>query len=474
MRLSKGIKASAVYTIASFITKGISFITVPIFTRMMPPEEIGVSTTFASWMSIIGVIAALGINTGAYNIALKEFKNQRDRYASSCLAITSAASILIGIIYLIFFNDINSFVGLSWQLMVLMIIGFIVQPANDIWMMRQRFEYRYFAPSFVSVGTAFVSATLAVIFVSMAKNNGITELGTIKTFSTYIVYDLVALVLFVLLVSKRNAGVEKQFVVFALKVSLPMMIHSLAKHILDASDKIMIQKMVGNSAVGIYGTLYSLSSLSLIFWNAINASLVPYMFSYLADKEEGRKRINAVLFPVFLFYGLIAIMLALVSPELVRIIAPPEYSEAIYLMPPVAAGIFFTSVYNIMANILLYHKQSLKIMAATLAAALINIVLNYFFIRKFGYIAAAYTTLFANLFLSVSQYLMARIQHGKLPFNERMIWILGLIVMIMILLCNILYEYIRIRYAVIVLSIIMIVINRDFFIDIIKKVIVRQ
>ncbi len=34
----------------------------------------------------------------------------------------------------------------------------------------------------------------------------------------------------------------------------------------------MISKMVGNSAVGVYSTLYTVSSLSLMVWTAINAS----------------------------------------------------------------------------------------------------------------------------------------------------------------------------------------------------------
>lgn len=474
MRLSKGIKASAVYTIASFLTKGISFITVPIFTRIMPSAEIGVSTTFASWMSILGVLAALGTNTGAYNIAMNEYPEQRDQYAVSCLAITSVASCLIGIIYIVFFNAINSFVGLPWQLMALMIIGFIVQPATDFWMIRQRYEYKYLLSSIVSVGTALLSSALAIASVVIAKNKGIVELGTVRVFSTYIIYDLAALVLFIHLVIKGKATINKQFVVFALQVSLPMMVHSFAKHILDASDKIMIQRIVGNSAVGIYGTLFTLSTLSLIFWNAINASLVPYMFSNLSDKERGGERINRVLFPMIVFYGIVAVMLALISPEVVQIIAPPEYYEAIYLMPPVAAGIFFTSIYNIMGNILLYHKQSVKIMIATLIAAGINIILNYIFISKYGYIAAAYTTLFANIILALCQYFMARLQHGKLPFDEHLIWAISGIITIAILMCNILYKHVEIRYAVILIGCVAIFIKRHYFINMVKKIIVKQ
>ena len=48
LRINTGVKASAVYTIASFITKGISIITIPIFTRIMSTEQIGIVTTYNS------------------------------------------------------------------------------------------------------------------------------------------------------------------------------------------------------------------------------------------------------------------------------------------------------------------------------------------------------------------------------------------------------------------------------------------
>lgn len=65
---------------------------------------------------------------------------------------------------------------------------------------------------------------------------------------------------------------------FSLQLSLPLIGYSIASQILSVSDRLMISKMVGNSAVGVYSTLYTVSSLSLMVWTAINASFEPYLY----------------------------------------------------------------------------------------------------------------------------------------------------------------------------------------------------
>lgn len=43
--------------------------------------------------------------------------------------------------------------------------------------------------------------------------------------------------------------------------------------------------MVGNDAVGIYSTLYTVSSISLLVWTAINSSFIPYLYQNIEKKK---------------------------------------------------------------------------------------------------------------------------------------------------------------------------------------------
>ena len=62
---------------------------------------------------------------------------------------------------------------------------------------------------------------------------------------------------------------------FSLALSLPLIANQFATQILNNSGRVMIGWFVNNSAVGIYGTLSSISTVSTIVWSAINSSFIP-------------------------------------------------------------------------------------------------------------------------------------------------------------------------------------------------------
>lgn len=468
--ISTGVKASAIYTIASFITKGISIITIPIFTRIMSTEQIGIVTTYNSWVSILGAIISMGLTTASFSVAMHEYVDERDQLESSLLTLTSLSTLCSGLVYLIFMKQINKVLGLPSSLVILMLIGFFFQPATEFWMYRQRYEYKYKLCAIITLGTAIVSSLTAVFTVLSLNHNGNNDIAIGRLYATYLVYDIVALCLYIYIFIHGKTFFNKKYWKFAIRLSIPLMIHTLAKHLLDVSDKLMIQRICGNSKVGIYGTLYSVSSLSLIFWTAINVSLVPYMFSCMDNRDTAKAKLDKVIFPVMVVYGCASILFAFVSPEIVRIIATEEYYEAIYMVPPVAAGIYFTSLYSIMGNVLLYHKKTNYIMTATIVAAAINIVTNYIFINMFGYMAAAYTTLACNILLAVFQYFMAKRVSKEMPFSSKPLFILSMGVCIIVILCNLLYKTTLARFVILAILIAIVFVKRDYFIATFKSI----
>ena len=59
--LSLPVKASMWYTICSIVQRGISLLTIPIFTRLLTQEEYGTFTIYQSWFSVISIFATLEI-----------------------------------------------------------------------------------------------------------------------------------------------------------------------------------------------------------------------------------------------------------------------------------------------------------------------------------------------------------------------------------------------------------------------------
>lgn len=450
-KLSIQTKASIVYTLASLMTRGINIITVPIFTRIISSSEIGVTTIFSSWHSILHAIATLSLCSGSLSVAMLEYKDRRNQYQSVVLTLSSLSSIIIMLIYVAIPSFWNNIFSLSSPLIGIMLLSFLFTPATEIWLVRQRYEYNYKGTAILTITQTLLSSAFAIVCVIIAKSMNVRGLGTVRIITQYSVLICIAAIIYIRILYKGRSFINKEIWRYALKLSAPLIVHSLSKHILDVSDRIIIASMCGQSEAGIYGTIYNISTLSLIVWTALNNSLVPYMFEKL--KSGDNDSIRKIVTPILCIYAAFAFSLTLIAPEVLRIMAPKEYYDAVYIVPAVAAGIYLTSLYNIFADVLMYKHKTNSIMIATIIASISNIVLNNLFIPVYGYIAAAYTTLFSYIVLSVMQYIvMKRVHSGNLFDMKLIIGITGTLI-IACLCCNFLYSLIVIRFIVIIVII---------------------
>lgn len=466
--LSTTTRASLAYTIANLISKGVAVVTVPIFTRLLTSSEMGISTTYSAWYSILYSIITLSLCSGSINVAMLDYKDERDQYESSCLTLTSICSFLFLFLTLIFLEDIQKFTGFSKSILLIMCMSFIVNPALDFWYARQRYEFKYKSSVFVSITITILSAVVSILFVIYFSQNINTNLGEIKVLSQSGILILVSLVIYIYIMIKGKKFIDFSIWKYALALSLPLIVHSVSKSILDLSDRLMIDSMCGKSYAGIYGTVYSLSMLSLIVWNAINSSLIPLTFEYL--KSNNIKSINEICIKVLKVFALATLLVTLFAPEILMFFTTEEYYSAVYLVPALSAGIYFTALYNIYGNFLLYKKKTKYIMYGTLISAILNIVLNYIFIGIFGYVAASYTTLLSFVILSILQCSLSKKIFGYRIINDKKVFFQSSGIIILSLVCNLLYKNNFLRYLFILVLLLVIFINRKQLKEFLSKI----
>lgn len=451
-----GVKAAVVYTLASVFSRGLAMITVPIFTRIMSTSEIGMVNLYNSWYSLLNVIATLSLTSGGFQAAMKDFENERDQYQSSVLTLTSMMAIILACVYFLIPNIWNKITGLPSVLMILMLVVFFFAPAQDFWLLRQRYEYKYKLAGALTMGSALASTVLSVLVVLKLNAVNSDQIVVGRLYATSIISIVISAILWIKLYVKGRTVINIKYWKYSLKLSLPLIGYAFAAQILNVSDRMMISKMVGNDAVGIYSTLYTVSSISLLVWSAINSSFIPYLYQNIENKENKIKELSLALMGA---YAIIAVMLTFLAPEIVKILATKEYYEAIYIMPPIAAGVFLTSVSNMYSNLLIYHKKTNYIMYSSIIAAIVNLILNYICIKTFGYMAAAYTTLIAYIVLAGTQAMFARKitfkkTGRKSVYNDNAVFFMAVLTIIAALFGLFLYHYTWLRYTIICIGMI--------------------
>lgn len=465
-KIPVGFKSAIVYLFATVFTRGLAIITTPIFTRIMSTDQVGMVNLYSSWYSMITVISTLALTSGGFSIALREFNNERDQYVSSVLSLTSIVALAMAILYAMAPSFWNGITGLPTHLMVLLLVGLLVAPARDFWLSRQRFEYRYKLSGAVTVFSAIAASGLAVAAVLYANHFGLSDIASIRLFANYFIVYGVALFIWLSIFFKGRCFYSAKYWKFSLQLSIPLIGYSIASQVLSVSDRLMISKMVGNSAVGIYSTLYTVSSLSLMVWSAINSSFEPYLYQ---NMENPNSKIKKISMTMLIMYSLVAILLVYLAPEIVKILATAEYYQGIYIMPPIAGGVYFIAVSNLYSDILVYLKKTKMIMISSVVAALLNLILNYLMINAYGYMAAAYTTLVSYIIMAALLAIWANKEFKKnvtvvdFAYDNKVIFIISMMTLVTSLFAIVIYDYTVARYAIAILIFVITLIYGIFY-----------
>ena len=137
------VKVAGWYTFCNVLQRGISIITVPIFSRIMSTEQYGLYNIYLSWLNILSILTCLNLYYGVFNKAMVKYKDDIDRYISSMQGLIVCLTSFFFIFYLLFKDRFNSYFGLSTTIMIMMFIEMLVTPSLQFWSGRQRFEYKY-------------------------------------------------------------------------------------------------------------------------------------------------------------------------------------------------------------------------------------------------------------------------------------------------------------------------------------------
>ena len=462
MGLNDAAKASLVFMMVSFLNEGIRFITTPIYTRLLTAEEYGITSVYYSWEAILGVFTMLSLQYGIFNNGMFEFKNDRDSFISSILFLSNLVTVGIFCV-LMFLVRKGLQIGLNVSLIYLMFIIFMVKPANNFWVSRQRYEFKYIKPAIISAILAVLSPAFGIFFLLYADG----DKASIKLWASYIPSLVIWFVFYLYTYVKTRLRIRLSYVWYAFKLSIPLVPHYASQYILSAADRIMIDKMVNEASAGIYGISATAAAVVSIIWNSINAVLTPWTYEKMGSQDY--QSIYSLTKWICVLYAVFCSLIMLTAPEIMWIVAPSSYHEGTYLIPPIIAATYFSGLYTLFGNVELFYKKVNMIMIASIMAAGLNVVLNVVFIKLFGYHAAAYTTLFCYLLYTVFHYLnMKKIEKNKV-YDIRFISGVSAVLIGCAVLSPLIYDYFIIRYLVLICALAIICMKRRNIIDILKK-----
>lgn len=442
---SKALKAGVWYTVGNFILKGSSFLTTPIFTRLLSKQEVGDFSNYSSWLSILMIITTVDLYH-AINVARFDFKDDLDSFiASNLLQGSIITTVLFSIIY-IFRSFFLHLFSLSSVELTFIFIYCLFCPALQMFQLKCRIDYKYKASVVISLISALSSTLISLILVLTIEN---------KYIGRYVGYTipiiLVNIILYIYLLRKAKSLSPAKYWKYALWIAFPMMWHTLAGNVLTTSDRVMIKYIDGSSDVALYTIAYSCASIVQLLWISMNSAWSPWAIERMGENDY--ESINKALKPYSIFFGVVVFAFLLVSPEVLFLMGGKDYMPSLSVIPPIMISYVFNFAYSFYANMEIYEKKQIYIALATGSAAIINVLLNAILIPVCGYIIAAYTTLIGYMALFLIHYFVCRkLKKDKLIDNRFIFGFLAGELVVMVLM-PLIYSNNWLRYSIIGLMI---------------------
>lgn len=466
--MSVPVKASLAFIICTIMQRGISVLTTPIFTRLLTTEQYGYFSIFNSWLDVVSVFTTLKLAGGVFTQALVKFDKEREELTASTAGLGTTLSLIVTIIYIPLRNIINPLIGMDTLIVICMILASWATLMFELWASRQRVEYNYKPLVALTLFTSVAKPLFGIIAVLATQ-----EYKAQARIISLVLVEVVAYTgLFVMFIKKGRTFFNRRFWKYSLSLNVPLIPHYLTRTILNQCDRLMINAMLGYSSAGIYSLAYNLATmLSLVTTSILNA-FNPWMYKRI--KKEEYNRIGTMSYALLEAVAFVALGLISIAPELIKIFAPAEYYEAIWVIPPVTAGIYFLFMYSLFANFEFYFEKTKFMAVVSTVGGLLNVVLNYLCIPIFGYVAAGYTTLFCYMIYAIAHYLgMRRIIKTELAnvriYDMKIIVGISLLFLVLSLILMLFYEAPIVRYSLIIIVLIIVFIKREKVIGLFKE-----
>lgn len=458
------VKIGMIYTLSNIIIKGMTFLTTPIFTRIMSQEDYGSFSNISSWANIISIITTLCLYS-SISRAKYDYDEDIKGYMSTITILASVFTIIVWAFIELKMNFWENIFDMNRLYIRSIMLYSLFTPAVQTLITKYRMYNEYKKVIALTWITLLVS-TFASLGLTYSMSNKLTG----RVIGNYAIIAIVDIFFWIYIIV-QGKSFSLKMCRYACALSLPLLVHELSGVLLNSSDRIIINQLCGTKKAALYSIAYTIAMVITVVLSSLNQAWVPWFFDKLEKNDV--ESIRKVIPKYVIRFTIGCIGLMLIGPEMVLIFGGESYLEAIYVIPPVCLAIEIQFIYTLYVNIEFFLKKTTYISLATAGATAINIALNYLMIPKLGYIAAAYTTVIGYAFSLTFHYMVCKKTVYKSLF-EKKIMVIGVgICFGAMILTLILYKNNTLRLFLIALIVLIIIvygmINVNKFKDFFRK-----
>jgi O-antigen/teichoic acid export membrane protein len=358
----------------------ISIFVVGYIASSLGQENYGVFVLAFSFVALFTPLCSLGLRA----VAVRDMAEDRERATGVLGRYFVLGLVLSGCAYTILVIVVNSMQYPATTKFIIYIAGFNLifkNAATSLFNAFQAFEkMKYIALA------NFLSGSLLTLFSVVVIYAGYRLVGiTLVYVGGTVVLAAAAVVFYRVHFGRLRPRIDVRFWADAIRRGFPFFGGAILWMLNMRISIILLSKMADDASVGIYGAAYNIVSRLYIFPDSIGTAIFPTIaFLYAQKNMDELTELSEKFFRYVLLIGLpFCVGLALLSPQVIRLVYGAEYGGSAAVLSVLACGIPFLFLIGLFGFALgAVHLQG-KVLRANVIATVINVALTAALIPRF-------------------------------------------------------------------------------------------
>jgi O-antigen/teichoic acid export membrane protein len=379
--------SGTVYASTMAAQRAVSFLLLPVFTRVLSPSQYGKLSIALSANAVAVVVFAFGLELAIFRtvVHLADDPRARNRFVRSIwtfLLIAPLVAAVVVTLVMVPFLVTSPVLGIDeFGLAMLAASLYVSATTLPLALLRADRRLRDFVIVNITATVATVGLSLVLVVVLHAGVTGWLIAINAGSFATLIVS--MAIVPY-----RRPRPLDRTIVREALRKSLPVMPHFAAMWSLQLADRVLLAALVATASVGIYSLASNVATPLLVLLVGVNQAFMPAYAQ--AGKLNSDANLRSLIEKQVAVISALSLACALLAPVAIKLFLDVRYQSAAGLTSWIVLGYGFIGLYSIPMNgVTLTHGRSRRIWVVSLAAAVVNLGLIYLFVPDSGLEAAA-------------------------------------------------------------------------------------
>ena len=419
---------TAIYGLSSVVGRLLNYFLVPLYTRYFAPEEYGVVTELYAYVAFLVIFLTYGLETAFFSFSKKE--NNSDKVYGTALVSLVISSCLFLALTLASSSSIAYYMGVGIESIYIKYFAIIValDAISSISFAKLRHEEK---------AVRFAIIRLIGIFLNIGLNAYFIFYKEYLQIEYIFIANLVSSVFTIVLLSPQmleaNITFSKRLWKKMMVYALPLLIAGLAGITNETIDRILLKHLLNTEdpsyQLGLYGALYKLSIIMILFVQTFRFAAEPFFFNHYKNKDD--RSVYAEVMKYFTIVMAFIFLGVIIFYDFILGFLGPAYRDhpdgfkivSILLLANLFLGILF--------NLSVWYKLTEKTIYGayiSIFGAVITLFLNFILIPKIGILGSAWATFACYFSMVLISYFLGN-KYFPVPYQKKRI-LLYLAVMI--------------------------------------------